>query len=82
MSLNTIPLDKQKHLLGGFIISTVVALALPDVLYGLEDHLWALGVVAMIATVKEGRDALGYGTPEFMDWVYTLGGAIPALCFL
>lgn len=60
-------LDKQAHFLAGAAIAASVALY-ADPLYGL-----AAGIIA--AAGKEIVDRMGYGTPDWRDFLATVLGA-------
>lgn len=67
-------LDKQAHFFAGAAIASVVALY-ADPLTGL-----AAGVIA--GAVKEIVDRMGYGTPDWWDFIITALGAcvvVPAI---
>ena len=69
--------DKLWHFLGGFAITGVVAL----VLLHLGLHLGTAAVAGFwvtctVATLKERRDAQGFGTPSIRDAVATMLGGL------
>lgn len=64
-------LDKQAHFFAGAAIASVVAIYL-DPLAGL-----AAGIFAGAA--KEAIDRMGYGTPDFKDFIATALGATVVL---
>jgi zinc transporter ZupT len=67
--------DKQLH----FIVGAILAII--GILFG---GVWAgLALVVTIAAMKEIRDFItGKGTPEFMDFMYTVaGGAVVILVY-
>lgn len=72
------PIDKVKHILVGLVLAHGVA-----VLYGisvkdpiLHPAVMGLFVTAVVASLKEGWDARGHGTPDRMDyWATVAGGA-------
>ena len=66
--------DKIKHFIAGALITTVC------LFIGLSSA-WTLCIVAVIGAIKELYDLCGYGTPEVMDLVWTIAGAVP-LCLL
>lgn len=77
-----IDLDKQAHAFAGASAALITA----AVVYVATPHFFvpakiaagaALGVAAGITAgaLKELLDSWGYGTVDFMDWVYTAGGA-------
>ena len=57
------PQDKANHLAYGMIVYSLV---------GVWDPLMALGIVVMIATVKEVWDRTGHGTCSIWDWIATV----------
>lgn len=62
--------DKRKHFIAGFIISLIIGICVP----------YAGILFAVIAgIIKEIRDKMGYGTPELLDFVFTVLGGIIAL---
>ena len=66
--------DKKLHFIAGALIATlclVIGLSIP----------WTLCVVAVIGALKEIRDLCGFGTPEVMDLLWTIAGAVP-ICLL
>lgn len=72
--------DKLKHFLAGFAIAalvTVIAAPYADRPLGL-----AAAAVMLAAAGKEVWDAMGHGTPDWLDIVATLAGWVPvALAF-
>lgn len=71
-----IPVDKQLHLMGGYIITITL---MP---FGFA---WAIGLCAFIAAAKEllWDLKMGRGTPEWMDWYATVGGGfLGAVAFM
>ena len=63
-----LPRDKKLHFIGGFLIALVVG--------SLCNSLWvALLASIVVGASKEGYDALGYGTVDLWDFIWTaLGG--------
>jgi hypothetical protein len=62
--------DKRKHLFAGFAISFIIGVFSP----------WR-GVIAaiLVGAAKEWWDSKGNGTPELLDFLCTVAGAILAL---
>lgn len=67
-----IPVDKQKHLAVGFMISLLALWFNPFVVFGL---------VLLAGIGKEVYDSFGNGTVDVMDAVFTAVGGLP-LCLL
>ena len=62
--------DKRAHFVVGFLIAAIV---------GLVNPFLGFGAAALAGLAKELYDATGRGTPELMDFVYTVaGGALGA----
>lgn len=69
-----IPIDKQYHLIAGFLIYLIASLFMPAIP--------AMIPVIVIATGKEVWDYVNMeGTPDINDLLYTIYGALP-LCIL
>ena len=67
-----LPVDKQLHLLGGYVITLTLA----------PIGIWtALAACTLIAAAKElvHDYAMKRGTPEVMDWLATVAGGLAAL---
>lgn len=60
--------DKTLHYILGQLL-TLVLLPFFSVLA-------VLGIVSVVAALKEYRDYRGYGTPEFLDFIYTVVGSV------
>jgi hypothetical protein len=66
-----IPEDKKKHLLAGLMIS-IGTMFMPVI--------WSFMVVVMVGVGKEIYDKVsGKGTPEILDAIATVLGAIPVI---
>ena len=69
-----IQIDKCAHLLGGYaVVMTLALVSTPLIGLILSVCLWGM---------KEGIDALGYGTPDKWDFVASVIGALMAYGFL
>lgn len=68
-------IDKKAHLLAGMAIASTVTLYTGLPLVGFI-------VAVIIAAGKEGRDKLGYGTPDVKDFIVTVVGALVVLPLL
>ena len=67
-----IPQDKKKHFVAGFAIAAVVSL--------FAGYIVGLLVAILAAAGKEIYDKVsGKGTPELLDFVATVAGAIAAV---
>ncbi len=67
-----IPIDKANHFIAGTIIYCAAALFLPPAI--------ALIPVMITAAGKEIYDAVSKkGTPDIIDYLFTIAGAIPPL---
>ena len=64
-------IDKANHVILGMLIYCASACFLHPAL--------AIAIVAGAAFTKEFWDYLDYGLFDFYDFLYTVGGAIPAL---
>lgn len=62
-------IDKANHAIVGMIIYCIAAYFIHPIL--------ALGVVVIIATLKEVRDQIVYKGFNTVDLLYTVAGAIP-----
>ena len=61
------PRDKYLHMIGGAVIMAACLLA------GLS-QLNAMMLVSLAAAIKEALDAIGFGTPEWLDAHATVAG--------
>lgn len=61
--------DKLGHFFWGFIYAVISYLI---GYYLLESKMFTLFIPIVFAGIKELRDSRGHGTPEFMDFVYTV----------
>lgn len=67
-----IPQDKSKHFIAGFVIAIIASLFV--------GYLIAVIVAILAGAGKEIYDKVtGKGTPEFLDFVATVVGAIAAI---
>jgi hypothetical protein len=69
------PLDKQAHLLAGAAIASTVTLYV-----GVATAGFAAAVLA--AALKELWDRAGNGTPDLLDFLFTVAGACVVLPLL
>lgn len=70
-----LPKDKQLHFIGGFLVALAVG--------SLCSNLWvAFIAAAVVGAVKEGYDALGYGTVDLWDFVWTALGGVAYVAVL
>jgi hypothetical protein len=68
--------DKIMHFILGVVVSVAAILAFGEPFAGVLAAL-------VVGAAKEGWDALGHGTPEFMDALATvIGGFVPAAIML
>ena len=74
--------DKIFHALGCFAIAAIIALALPDVVYGFQDQWIGAGVAANIGIGKEVADYFGEGTADVWDLVADAVGIAAAVALL
>lgn len=61
--------DKLAHFFWGFIYAVVSYLI---GCYLLESKMFTMFVPVLLGGVKELRDSRGHGTPEIMDFIYTV----------
>lgn len=67
-----IPADKANHFIAGTVIYCLVSLFLTPVV--------ALAPVVIIGATKEAYDKYSKkGTPDVIDFLYTIAGALPVL---
>ncbi|MEI6478515.1 MAG: hypothetical protein WCO52_06025 [bacterium] len=62
------PLDKRAHALGGWAIAATLS---PTI-----GPLYALLAATVAGAAKEGVDSLGYGTPDWYDFIATVAGGV------
>ena len=64
-----LPRDKQLHFIAGFLVALVAG--------SLCSSLWvALLAAVVVGAAKEGYDALGYGTVDLWDFIWTVLGGL------
>lgn len=60
--------DKTLHYITGQLLTIM--------LIPFFNSLTILGIVSVVAALKEYRDYKGHGTPEFLDFLFTVMGSI------
>jgi len=60
--------DKQLHFIAGLAIALVAG--------SLVAPLAGLIAAVIVGAAKEIRDMMGYGTPEWLDFLYTVAGGL------
>jgi hypothetical protein len=75
--LPTIPYDKALHVAYGAALGLAGAL----IAHALQQPMWAgaLGLAVAFGVAKEVRDRMGHGTPDVLDALATVAGALPAV---
>lgn len=77
--LPLIPQDKANHAVYGSVLCAVGVLAAQALGF---PPFWGIALPVVIGAAKEARDRMGYGTPDIMDFAWTVAGALPVLAVL
>lgn len=71
-----IPQDKANHAVYGAVLCALGVLAAQALGF---PPSWGIALPGVVGALKEARDRMGYGTPDFMDFVWTIAGGLPVL---